>query len=312
MRYLTLFVFCLSIVAKAQFDPAGGELGSKSIHKDHSSITAWASAAQISRGYQQIDDTALGKTTVGEEADAIGPANGTVISLGDRGQIILTFENPILNTVGYDFAVFENGFKVGLSYYLELAHVEVSSNGIDYIRFPSEAAMDTSYQINNFSYLNPEEIYNLAGKHQAPYGTLFDLEEVGLDQITHIRLIDVVGSIEDTLGSRDSKGRIINDPWPSPFESSGFDLDAVAVVDGSTLGTDKIGKDRFTLYPTVARPFQQIKTSFPSHSKLEVFDVSGKLVLTNMDSKFHLEQSGIYFLRALVHGEVINKRIIIQ
>lgn len=235
MRNFSLIILLAAFTAQAQFDGPGGEPGSKSIKNDNSSIVAWASSAEVQLGLVQINDSAAGYPTVGDSSDAIGPFDGGVLSLGDGGMVTLTFDQPIRNNEGYDFAVFENGFKVGLSYYLELAHVEVSENGVDYIRFPSESVIDTGFQTDNFGYTDPTKLYNLAGKHQAPYGTLFDLEEVGIEEINYIRLIDVVGSVNDSFGSRDSKGQIINDPWPTPFESSGFDLDAVAVVNGSLL-----------------------------------------------------------------------------
>jgi hypothetical protein len=49
-------------------------------------------------------------------------------------------------------------------------------------------------------------------------------------RITHVRIIDVVGAIDPAFGRLDSSGRIINDPWPTAFSSSGFDLDAVGVL----------------------------------------------------------------------------------
>lgn len=235
MRIITLSVLLASLVSSAQFDSAGGEPGSKSVHKDDASILAWATGATIIRGYAQINDTSAGKPTTGTESSALGVFDGEVVSLGDGGVITLTFDQPIVNNEGYDFAVFENGFQVGFSYYLELAHVEVSQNGTDFVRFAGESLSDTSFQTDNFGYTDPQKISNLAGKHQAPYGTLFDLEEVGLEEVNYIRLIDVVGSVNDSFGSRDSKGRIINDPFPTPFASGGFDLDAVAIVNGAML-----------------------------------------------------------------------------
>jgi len=235
MRYLSLIVVLQTVVVFAQYDPAGGEPGSKSVHKDDASIVAWASGAELVRGRKQINSETSGYPDVGVADAATGAFDGSIVSLGDSGYITLSFSQPIQNNHGYDFAVFENGFRVGFSYYLELAHVEVSNNGIDFVRFPSESLSDTSYQTDNFGYTEPEKLRNLSGKHQAPYGTLFDLEEIGIDQINYIRIVDVVGSVNDSFGTRDSKGRIINDPWPTPFASSGFDLDAVAVVNGAKL-----------------------------------------------------------------------------
>jgi hypothetical protein len=235
MRYISIILLFAAFGTQAQFDGAGGEPGSKSVHKDDASIVAWADAAEVMLGPVQINDTAQGYPTIGTSNSAVGPFDGSVLSLGDGGSVTLSFNQPIVNTNGYDFAIFENGFKVGLSYYLELAHVEVSTNGTDFVRFPSESLIDTSFQTNNFAYTDPERIKNLAGKHQAPYGTLFDLEELGIEEVSYIRIVDVVGCVNDSFGTRDSKGRIINDPWPTPFASSGFDLDAVAVVNGSLL-----------------------------------------------------------------------------
>ena len=68
------------------------------------------------------------------------------------------------------------------------------------------------------------------------FGTPFDLAELngmpGLNiaSVTQIRLIDVVGSIAPAYATRDSLNRIINYPWPTFFETGGFDLDAVGVI----------------------------------------------------------------------------------
>lgn len=77
---------------------------------------------------------------------------------------------------------------------------------------------------------------NLAGKYVFPYGTPFDLEELknepalDVNHITHVRVVDVTGSVNAIYAQRDATGRIINDPWPTDFPNGGFDLDAVAVI----------------------------------------------------------------------------------
>ena len=43
-------------------------------------------------------------------------------------------------------------------------------------------------------------------------------------------VVDVVGWVDSPDPTRDASGRIINDPWATPYETSGFDLDAVAVL----------------------------------------------------------------------------------
>jgi predicted metallopeptidase len=64
-------------------------------------------------------------------------------------------------------------------------------------------------------------------------GNLEELKNTaGLDvmHITYIRVIDVVGSINDAYARFDTANNKINDPFPTPFPSGGFDLDAVGVI----------------------------------------------------------------------------------
>ena len=51
-----------------------------------------------------------------------------------------------------------------------------------------------------------------------------------VNNIRYVKVTDVVGDIDPTYATHDSLGNIINDPWPTPFTSSGFDLDAVGVI----------------------------------------------------------------------------------
>jgi len=206
------------------------------IHFESEKIINWATNVSITRGYQNIMTPSLGLASFGEPSNGIGKADGEVVSLGDRGEAIITFTTPIINGEGCDFAVFENSAKYQELPFLELAFVEVSSNGVDFFRFPAVSNTQTATQTGGFDSTNPDNVYNLAGKHLTYYGTPFDLEELknidGLDinNITHIKIIDVVGSINPNYASYDSNGNIINDPFPTPFNSSGFDLDAVGVI----------------------------------------------------------------------------------
>ena len=160
-----------------------------------------------------------------------------VLSLGDGGSVTLTFSPPIADGEGPDFAVFENGFATtATGLFAELAFVEVSSNGQDFTRFPAISCTQTLTQLTNGGTLDPRDLHNLAGKHPAGYGTPFDLSELtaspALDtsRITHIRITDVTGDVKNGRGSRDSLGQLINDPWPTNFQTSGFDLDAIGVM----------------------------------------------------------------------------------
>jgi hypothetical protein len=168
---------------------------------------------------------------------ALGPAVGTscdIVSLGRGGQITMTFDPPIENGEGWDFAVFENAFN---DYLLELAYVEVSSNGSDFVRFDSVSL--TPDPVSGYGSLDATLIDGLAGKYRQGYGAPFDLEDlsnqamvqsgiVDISRITHVRIVDIVGD-----GScLDSQGNVIYDPFPT-VGSAGFDLDAIGVSNGA-------------------------------------------------------------------------------
>ena len=224
----------------AQFAPAQDKPGTTAMHADSSAFVAWAKGCTVERGPMRIDNPENGLASFGEEALALGVPGGTmdVVSLGDGGTATLTFESPICNGTGPDFAVFENGIvsDVTGNAFLELAFVEVSTDGVNFVRFPATSLTPTETQMGGFGEVDPTMINNLAGKYQIGYGTPFDLEElrdstaIDINNINYVRLVDVVGTIDPQYASRDSKGRIVNDPYPTAFNSSGYDLTGVAVL----------------------------------------------------------------------------------
>ncbi|MCX6279594.1 MAG: T9SS type A sorting domain-containing protein [Bacteroidetes bacterium] len=277
---------CLSIIGaiifhgsvSAQFSPPAGQPGSTAIHKDSSIIIGWAMNCTVERGYINIADTSVtsngsNKATYGSYLYATGPSDEYVVSLGDRGSATLGFNPPVVNREGPDFAVFENSFG---DLFLELAFVEVSSDGIRFVRFPAVSLIQEDQQIPTFGTIDATLIHNFAGKYRMSYGTPFDLEDlkdsasIDLNHITYIRIIDVVGCIAPALTSYDSQGHKVNDPWPTPFETGGFDLDAIGVINNTTKqsGTDE-GLEAIRTYPN------------PVDKKLTIDAVSG--ILFNFD-----------------------------
>jgi hypothetical protein len=132
----------LAIEARAgTYDPQVGQAGSLGIPNTSPLYREWASSVlSITRGPQDIAVANSPLASFGDPSNALGMANGVsthVVSLGDEGSITLGFNAPIANGPGADFAVFENGFLsggAGLAY-LELAYVEVSSDGV-HLPFP--------------------------------------------------------------------------------------------------------------------------------------------------------------------------------
>ena len=237
--FLFALLLLLTTSARAQFPPQAGIAGSTAIAATDPVFKGWATVCTVQRGYRDIIRPDSGRAAVGTDAAATGAPDNSIVSLGDSGVATLQFRHPIRNGDGADFAVFENGFANPVNpeeAYLELAFVEVSSDGVHFVRFGAQFAGDTTTQLAGVgTYMNCRTLHNLAGKYRANFGTPFDLSELpadpllNLNHITHVRIVDVVGSL-GTGGSRDAQGRKINDPYPTPFTSSGFDLDAVGGI----------------------------------------------------------------------------------
>lgn len=159
-----------------------------------------------------------------------------VTSLGDRtdggtpGRITLHFAHPIQNLTGADFTVFENAFFQGsgaASLFGELAYVEVSADGVNFVRFPSRSL--TAASVGPYGTINPTNVFNLVGKHVNAFGdswgTPFDLADVGLASVSYVRIVDIPG----TGTSLDSTGHAIYDASLT-IGSGGADIEAVGTI----------------------------------------------------------------------------------
>lgn len=238
------------------FAPAAGQPGSTAVAHNDARIVGWAT------GYRDYVPGSNVSIEWQVPSRALGPVSTDffdVVVLGDAGHITMTFDPPIRNGSGFDFAVFENAFS---NTFLELAFVEVSSDGQNFARFPSYSL--TPGPVPGFGHVDPTLVYGLAGKYRVGFGTPFDLQEladayalamtrenwrgpdapefsqayrdalvaafphVDLENIRYVRILDIVGD-----GSAlDSEGFAIFDPHPT-MVSAGFDLSGVAVLNAA-------------------------------------------------------------------------------
>ena len=239
-KILSILLVVLPLLSQAQFAPAQDQPGTTAMHADSSAFIGWATGCTVEEGPMNIANPSLGLAGSSQfvPENAIGVPDGTygVVCLGDGGYATLTFASPICNREGPDFAVFENGFKSGTQWFLEIAFVEVSSDGEHFFRFPAITNVPYETQLGGFATMDPAMIHNFAGKYGAFYGTPFDLDDVpdnpllDKENVAYVRVVDVIGCIDPQYATYDSQGHPVNDPWPTPFASSGFDLDAVGVI----------------------------------------------------------------------------------
>lgn len=314
----SLFFVTFTVFAQGPYAPSIGQTGTTAIHKDSTVFVSWASAVTITRGLQDISNASLGYADVGTSASAVGKSgvNG-IVSLGDGGSATLTFNAPIINGSGADFAIFENSFSDS---FLELAFVEVSSDGLNFFRFDAVSLTDTIIQTGSFGSTDATDIYNLAGKYRAQYGTPFDLDELdgiaGLDinNITHVKIIDVVGSLNPLYATYDSQNRAVNDPWPTPFGSSGFDLDAVGVINSSaTAIKEKNDVYNISFYPNPASNTIYFNVDSKTKYEYRLTTINGREIengLLNNQLDISYLETGIYFIHISSGDEYIVKKLI--
>lgn len=290
-----------------------GDSTTTAVFKDDPRVDYWLEdSVQITRGYIDISDPSLGNVTYGDNEYALGESDPNVVSLGDGGSAIYVLTNPIFDQEGYDFAIFENAFD---NYFLELAFVEVSTDGITYVRFPNQSNVDTDTQTGSFGATYTKDIHNLAGKYRAQYGTPFDLSElsdsldIDISNINYIKIIDVVGSIQASYASYDSYGNMINDPWPTPFNSSGFDLDGVAILKPMELDLEGFGRS-FVYFDN-----QLLSKGYTEMLNLDIYNLQGKKVWTqNFQGAVDLNglPKGMYVVKISNTMQVYNLKIIIE
>jgi hypothetical protein len=144
--------------------------------------------------------------------------------------------------------------------FAELAYVEVSTNGSDFVRFPAVSL--TPELVGRYGTIELGNVYNLAGKHPNANGvctgTPFDLKDivdhpdvvlglVDVNDINYVRIVDVPGSgdfHDDAVMHIDAgtwpvwdfyaDNHPIYDAWDAspaaPDPSGGFDLEAIGVL----------------------------------------------------------------------------------
>jgi hypothetical protein len=222
--------FIITIAATAAagpYAPAANKTGSTAVSMNDPAIIDWASG-----WVDYVPGGNLASTWMNPQ-EALGPAEGTsfdVVSLGSGGTITMTFDPPLNNGSGWDFAIFENSFS---DTFLELAYVEVSSDGVHFIRFDNDSL--TAGPVGGFGATDPTNIDGFGGKYRQGFGTPFDLADLStkedvldglvmLNEIAYIRIVDIIG--DGTFF--DTSGDVIWDPYPTA-QSAGFDLDAVGV-----------------------------------------------------------------------------------
>lgn len=153
------------------------------------------------------------------EGDGTSQGGFDVLSLGDHGQIVVDMGScRISDGDGTDFIIFENAFNVGGIAdhpFAEPAVVSVSEDGQNFASF---SCLSDHYPYTGCAGWRP--VLSNSQNHISPFdpalagGDPFDLKDIGVQKVRYIKIEDVS-----------------NGGFPP---SKGFDLDAIAIVHGTT------------------------------------------------------------------------------
>ena len=169
--------------------------------------------------------------------------------------------------------------------------------------------------------MDPSYIHNFAGKYEAFYGTPFELDDIpdnpllNKNSITHVRVVDVVGCIDPEYCTYDSQGHPVNDPWPTPFASSGFDLDAVGVIHdiehfpNPPQGVEENDDMTISVYPNPAH--DKLFVNAANIQSVELYNISGQLMISSTENEINVSDlnPGMYFIRV---NNIFTERVIIK
>lgn len=176
------------------------------------SVTSFSPAGAATFGSERMPGVVLGAPEGGGNR-----RGGTdVLSLGVGGAIVLEFgPREIVDGPGADFIVFENAFVIGNGpgVFVEPGEISVSEDGQSWETFTCDKAPPFA----GCAGVSPVHASSTSGVSafdpQSAGGDAFDLADVGLQRARFVRIVDVGGVSSD--------------------QTSGFDLDAIAIVHGT-------------------------------------------------------------------------------
>ncbi len=132
----------------------------------------------------------------------------------------------------------------------------------------------------------------------------------------------MIGNISDTYASYDSKGNVINDPWPTPFNTCGFDLDAVGVMHtGTATDLENINESKTKIYPNpfsskLYIDYQQNDTR-NQMAEFSLYDIYGRMIFNrrvNFLEGIDMDRipAGVYIVKIIIGNDTTVKRILKQ
>ena len=111
----------------------------------------------------------------------------------------------------------------------------------------------------------------------------------------------MIGTIDPQYATYDAFGHIVNDPWPTNFASSGFDLSGVGVIHQKPVGIGNHEMPQVFAYPNPCNGTLYIINE--NAENVALYDMNGRLLqmVDNGDTHITLNMqsypAGLYLLK---------------
>ena len=130
---------------------------------------------------------------------------------------------------------------------------------------------------------------------------MLTLPATAFDSIVYVRVIDAIGTIDPQYATYDAFGHMVNDPWPTNFASSGFDLSGVGVIHQKPVGIDNHEMPQVFAYPNPCNGTLYIINE--NAENVSLFDMNGILLRMVDNGETHITlnmqsyPAGLYLLK---------------
>ncbi len=223
-----------------------------------------------------------------------------ICSIGMDGEIIVANKSHfIIDGPGPDFTIFENAFMrlADSMIFAEPGIVSVSENGIDFIEFPYD-----TISLDGCAGVGPTNGDKDPFNPIESGGNSFDLASIGLTKAKYIKIKDITRVV-----TYDTQHK-----YYSPlFIVSGFDLDAVAIINSSKINSVS---DNSNIKYIDADNYFKLITESPVDS-YEIFNINSDKI-QNVNNEFvfinkNQFSQGLYFLKVNISGQIFTYKFLV-
>ncbi len=226
-----------------------------------------------------------------------------MLSLGFGGEIIVGFKDYIIEDLkGPDFMIFENAFQnpATKKLFVEPAKVAVSNDGFNFIEFQYD-----EQTLDGCAGITPTTGHGNPCDPESIGGDAFDLADVGLDHISHIKITDISQIVKSNPDHK----------YYDPI-ITGFDLDAVVGLHlRDRPNSSRIIGDKLFDIKKIAHNIYSVAT-YSTGLHIILYDINGSVITEKyIENKGIIDCSefstGVYFLRVSKGNEIFIKKILV-